>query len=74
MQRVRWFGLIIFLVILFSTISHAWDLPDKPFGFRLQITDDRGIPSSSESHPMDHDSNSSGHTNSRPDPEPLNRV
>jgi hypothetical protein len=41
MQRVRWFGLIILLTILFSTISHAWDLHDKPFGFRLQITDDR---------------------------------
>jgi hypothetical protein len=52
MQRVRWFGLIILLTILFSTISHAWDLHDKPFGFRLQITDDRTTNFFPAAHPI----------------------
>jgi len=41
MQRERHLaGLIFFVILATAATLHAWGLTDKPFGFRLQITDD----------------------------------
>ena len=53
MQLTRHLGLIALLTITTdSTTINAWDLRDKPFGFRLQITDDRTTNFFPAAHPI----------------------
>src|SRR5882724_10885133 len=52
MQLVRRLGFVGLLAISISTQAQAWDLRNKPFGFRLQITDDRTTNFFPASHPI----------------------
>src|SRR5581483_3471877 len=40
MQRVRQLWRVSLLIFALNAPAHAWDLHNKPFGFRLQITED----------------------------------
>ncbi len=53
MYHVRHLGWLIVLAISISaSILHAWELSQKPFGFRLQITDDRPTNFFPAAHPI----------------------
>lgn len=45
-------GFNLFIFLAFASTLHAWGLGDKPFGFRLQITDDRTTNFFPAAHPI----------------------
>ncbi|GEM_PF-3105900 len=52
MQRVRQLWRVSLLIFALNAPAHAWDLHNKPFGFRLQITEDRTTNFFPASHPI----------------------
>ena len=50
--RALTFSSAVFLFFASSEVTHAWQLDDQPFGFRLLVTQDRNTGFSPVAHPV----------------------